>query len=74
MAEESPNPNPGPGPSRGGPNAGPNTTAQNDAAEAQVNRIAVKLAKFWPDKASLWFVQAEAQFTLINLPILAFLW
>ena len=60
MAEESLNPNPGP--SRGGPNAGPND--QNDAAEAQVGRIAVKLAKFWPDKASLWFVQAEAQFTL----------
>ena len=36
---------------------------QNDA-EAQVGRIAVKLPQFWPDKASLWFVQAEAQFFL----------
>ena len=46
-----------------GSNANPNV--QNDAnADAQVGRIAVKLAPFWPDKASLWFVQAEAQFTL----------
>ena len=33
-------------------------------ADAQVGRIAVKLPQFWPDKARLWFVQAEAQFTL----------
>ena len=48
-------------------NANPNV--QNDAnADAQVGRIvgriAVKLPQFWPDKARLWFVQAEAQFTL----------
>ena len=36
---------------------------QNDA-DAPIGRIAVKLPQFWPDKARLWFVQAEAQFTL----------
>lgn len=31
---------------------------------AQVNRVSVKLPPFWKDKPSLWFVQAEAQFSL----------
>ena len=55
MAEASPNPNAGPS---------PNANVQNDADDVQVGIITVKLPKFWRDKASLWFVQAEAQFTL----------
>ena len=51
MAESNANPN-------------PNIVQNDDNADAQVSRIAVKLPQFWPDKARLWFVQAEAQFTL----------
>ena len=40
--------------------------AINDALEAdraaRVAAISVKLPQFWPDKAKLWFAQAEAQF------------
>ena len=37
---------------------------QNAVDAALVGRVAVKLPQFWPDKARLWFVQAEALFTL----------
>ena len=37
------------------------------AAEAKVSAVTVKLPPFWPDKALLWFAQAEAQFTIKNI-------
>ena len=37
------------------------------AAEAKVSAVSVKLPPFWPDKAVLWFVQAESQFHLRNI-------
>ena len=33
-------------------------------SEAKVSAVSVKLLPFWPDKAALWFAQAEAQFLL----------
>ena len=36
-------------------------------SEAKVAAVSVKLPPFWPDKAVLWFVQAEAQFLLRNI-------
>ena len=33
-------------------------------SEAKVTAVTVKLPPFWPDKAVLWFAQAEAQFLL----------
>ena len=37
------------------------------AAEAKVSAVSVKLPPFWPDKAILWFVQAESQFHLRSI-------
>ena len=37
------------------------------ASEARVSAVSVKLPPFWPDKARLWFAQAEAQFALRNI-------
>ena len=37
------------------------------AAEAKVSAVSVKLPPFWPDKAVLWFAQAEAQFLLRSI-------
>ena len=37
------------------------------ASEAKVSSVSVKLPPFWPDKAVLWFAQAEAQFLLRNI-------
>ena len=55
-----------PGPSTGG--AGSGSTLNVEAEQqAQVGHVAVKLTKFWPHKASLWFVMAEAQFNLGHL-------
>ena len=55
-----------PGPSTiGGSGSNSNVDAERQAqAQAHVGHVAVKLTKFWPDKASLWFVMAEAQFNL----------
>ena len=36
-------------------------------SEARVSAVSVKLPPFWPDKAVLWFAQAEAQFLLRNI-------
>ena len=42
--------------------------AANAAADAaRVAAVSVKLPPFWPDKAQLWFAQAEAQFTIRNI-------
>ena len=37
------------------------------ASEAKVSAVSVKLPPFWPDKAVLWFAQAEAQFLLRSI-------
>ena len=37
------------------------------AAEAKVSAVSVKLPPFWPDKAVLWFAQAESQFHLRSI-------
>ena len=39
------------------------------AAEAKVSAVSVKLPPFWPDKAALWFAQAESQFHLRNITV-----
>ena len=44
------------GPPQGGPPI--------PSANIQVAKVAVKLGPFWPGKAGLWFVQADAQFHL----------
>ena len=33
---------------------------EDELKEARVTAVSVKLPPFWPDKAVLWFVQAEA--------------
>ena len=55
MAESSPN------------NPNQNVTAgdvQNAVDNALAAAVSVKLPPFWPEKARLWFVQAEAHFTI----------
>ena len=37
------------------------------ALEVKVSTVSVKLPPFWPTKAVLWFVQAEAQFLLRSI-------
>ena len=39
------------------------------AAEAKVSAVSVKLPPFWPDKAVLWFAQAESQFHLRSITV-----
>ena len=41
--------------------------AFKDAAKAMVAATGPKLPAFWPEEAEVWFVQAEAQFTLRNI-------
>ena len=40
---------------------------QNDVGAAMAAAVSVKLPPFWPDKTDLWFVQADAQFTIKNI-------
>ena len=42
-------------------------TLDETLKEARVAAVSVKLPPFWPDKAVLWFAQAEAQFLLRNI-------
>ena len=42
-------------------------TLEDDLKEAIVTAVSVKLPPFWPDKAVLWFAQAEAQFLLRSI-------
>lgn len=37
------------------------------AADATVNRVAVRLPPFWPEDPEVWFVQAEAQFQISGI-------
>jgi hypothetical protein len=36
----------------------------DNSAPAEVSRVAVRLPPFWAKRPAVWFVQAEAQFTL----------
>ena len=38
-------------------------------SEARVSAVSVKLPPFWPEKAKLWFAQAEAQFDIKNITV-----
>ena len=39
------------------------------ASEAKVSAVSVKLPPFWPNKATLWFAHAEAQFHLRSITV-----
>ena len=36
----------------------------NDQDTHEANAVSIKLPTFWPQRAQIWFVQAEAQFTI----------
>ena len=59
MAESSPN---SPAGTSNNLTADDVTNTVNDALAAVVGTV--KLPQFWPDKTRLWFVQADAQFTI----------
>ena len=42
-------------------------TLDDTLKEARIAAVSVTLPTFWPDKAVLWFTQAEAQFLLRNI-------
>jgi hypothetical protein len=41
--------------------------ATNDFKAAETARVAVRLPAFWTERPSLWFTQAEAQFSLAGI-------
>lgn len=41
--------------------------APDSSQGAHINRAAVRLPPFWPDRPGLWFAQAEAQFALASV-------
>ena len=40
-----------------------------EASEAEVSTVSLKLPPFWPNKATLWFAHAEAQFHLRSITV-----
>jgi hypothetical protein len=43
--------------------------ATNDFQAAETSRVAVRLPPFWANRPTVWFTQAEAQFSLVGISI-----
>jgi hypothetical protein len=41
--------------------------ATNDFQAAETSRVAVRLPPFWAERPTVWFTQAEAQFSLAGI-------
>jgi hypothetical protein len=41
--------------------------AADSSPPAEISRLAVRLPLFWAERPAVWFVQAEAQFTLAGI-------
>jgi hypothetical protein len=41
--------------------------ATNDSQAADTSRVAVQLRPFWAERPTVWFTQAEAQFSLAGI-------